>query len=282
MSAWKLVPVEPDSNMAAAATSALSGQASAYPDADYLPDFLMMWKAAIDRAPAPSPPADLEERARPIAEKISADLYDATHAIGQKASYAQVWLSQAIEQAIATFAATLIAETEARCAVKVTRKERPPFRFDDEEEDLPEAHKRLMADALAASDKELSEVSTSETPPLGRSAGQRLDEDDAPLAYAPYPAVTSKPEAGDEERAEHMLQAFDVDMMLSNVDGDKLRGNIAAALTQARTEGRKAGLEDAARTAAIHNQYPIENDFDRGYDKARKDAAEAIRHFGGG
>ncbi|EPZ88388.1 hypothetical protein BURCENK562V_C3063 [Burkholderia cenocepacia K56-2Valvano] len=29
--------------------------------------------------------------------------------------------------------------------------------------------------------------------------------------------------------------------------------------------------------AEIHSQYPITTDFDRGYDKARKDAAKSIR-----
>ncbi|MGS0976171.1 Lar family restriction alleviation protein [Burkholderia glumae] len=36
-------------------------------------------------------------------------------------------------------------------------------------------------------------------------------------------------------------------------------------------------IEQCAVCAAIHSQYPIENDFDRGYDKARKDAARSIR-----
>lgn len=40
------------------------------------------------------------------------------------------------------------------------------------------------------------------------------------------------------------------------------------------------GLEDAARTAAIHSQYPAENDFDRGYGKGAKDASDRIRKLG--
>lgn len=39
-----------------------------------------------------------------------------------------------------------------------------------------------------------------------------------------------------------------------------------------------AGLayEDAATRVVLHCQYPITTEFDRGYDKSRKDAARAI------
>lgn len=40
---------------------------------------------------------------------------------------------------------------------------------------------------------------------------------------------------------------------------------------------RAEALEDAAKAAAIHSQYPIENDFDRGYSKGSRDASERIR-----
>lgn len=40
---------------------------------------------------------------------------------------------------------------------------------------------------------------------------------------------------------------------------------------------RQQALEEAVTRAVIHSQYPIDCDFDRGYDKARKDAAEGIR-----
>ncbi|MDN7724881.1 hypothetical protein [Burkholderia gladioli] len=36
-------------------------------------------------------------------------------------------------------------------------------------------------------------------------------------------------------------------------------------------------IEQCALRAAIHSQYPVETDFDRGYEKARLDAARSIR-----
>lgn len=47
----------------------------------------------------------------------------------------------------------------------------------------------------------------------------------------------------------------------------------AAALAAAEREGMKR----AATFAAIHSQYPIENDYDRGYAQSAKDAAARIR-----
>lgn len=49
------------------------------------------------------------------------------------------------------------------------------------------------------------------------------------------------------------------------------------------TAARDAAKAERARCAlrvALHSQYPIETDFDRGYDKARKDAAETLRTMG--
>ena len=49
------------------------------------------------------------------------------------------------------------------------------------------------------------------------------------------------------------------------------------------TAARDAPAAERARCArrvALHSQYPIETDFDRGYDKARKDAAETLRTMG--
>ena len=46
------------------------------------------------------------------------------------------------------------------------------------------------------------------------------------------------------------------------------------------TAARDAAKAERARCAlrvALHSQYPITTDFDRGYDKARKDAAETLR-----
>ena len=52
--------------------------------------------------------------------------------------------------------------------------------------------------------------------------------------------------------------------------------DIDAQLTAARTEGRREGLREAIRVARIHAQYPVTGDYNRGYDKARKDAVRAI------
>ena len=49
------------------------------------------------------------------------------------------------------------------------------------------------------------------------------------------------------------------------------------------TAARDAAKVERARCAlrvALHSQYPIETDYDRGYDKARKDAAETLRTMG--
>lgn len=46
------------------------------------------------------------------------------------------------------------------------------------------------------------------------------------------------------------------------------------------TAARDAATAERRRCAlrvALHSQYPITTDFDRGYDKARKDAAETLR-----
>lgn len=48
----------------------------------------------------------------------------------------------------------------------------------------------------------------------------------------------------------------------------------AAARDAAKAERARCALR-----VALHSQYPIETDFDRGYDKARKDAAETLRQM---
>ena len=48
-----------------------------------------------------------------------------------------------------------------------------------------------------------------------------------------------------------------------------------AARDAAATERKRCALR-----VALHSQYPIETDYDRGYDKARKDAAETLRAMG--
>ena len=66
----------------------------------------------------------------------------------------------------------------------------------------------------------------------------------------------------------------------------RLRAENAALKREAHTwwaAARDAAKVERARCAlrvALHSQYPIETDYDRGYDKARKDAAETLRTMG--
>lgn len=46
-------------------------------------------------------------------------------------------------------------------------------------------------------------------------------------------------------------------------------------------QGRQAGMHEAAMISAIHSQYPVTTDFDRGYAMARSDAAKLIRERSG-
>lgn len=46
---------------------------------------------------------------------------------------------------------------------------------------------------------------------------------------------------------------------------------------EAARDATKAETERCALVAALHNQYPVTTDYDRGYAKARADAAAAIR-----
>lgn len=52
---------------------------------------------------------------------------------------------------------------------------------------------------------------------------------------------------------------------------------IAASLRTAEKRGRVAGLREARILAVTHSQYPVETDFDRGYEKARRDAGGKIK-----
>lgn len=47
----------------------------------------------------------------------------------------------------------------------------------------------------------------------------------------------------------------------------------------AARDAAKAERESCAQRVALHSQYPIQTDYDRGYDKARKDAAETLRNM---
>ena len=48
----------------------------------------------------------------------------------------------------------------------------------------------------------------------------------------------------------------------------------------AARDAAKVERAGCALRVALHSQYPIETDYDRGYDKARKDAAETLRTMG--
>lgn len=51
----------------------------------------------------------------------------------------------------------------------------------------------------------------------------------------------------------------------------------AHAWWTAARDATKAETERCALVAALHSQYPVTTDYDRGYAKARADAAAAIR-----
>lgn len=62
-------------------------------------------------------------------------------------------------------------------------------------------------------------------------------------------------------------------------DNAKLAREAHTWWTAAR-DAAKAERTRCALRVALHSQYPIETDYDRGYDKARKDAAETLRTMG--
>lgn len=66
---------------------------------------------------------------------------------------------------------------------------------------------------------------------------------------------------------------------------DALEAKNAALAREAHTwwtaarDATAAERERCAQRVALHSQYPIQTDYDRGYDKARKDAAETLRNM---
>ena len=66
---------------------------------------------------------------------------------------------------------------------------------------------------------------------------------------------------------------------------ERLRAENAALKREAHAwwtaarDATAAERERCAQRVALHSQYPITTDFDRGYDKARKDAAETLRNM---
>ena len=78
----------------------------------------------------------------------------------------------------------------------------------------------------------------------------------------------------------------EVSTQAAQAELERLRAENAALKREAHTwwaAARDAAKAERARCAlrvALHSQYPITTDFDRGYDKARKDAAETLRTMG--
>ena len=74
-----------------------------------------------------------------------------------------------------------------------------------------------------------------------------------------------------------------IELETAEHERDILRTANAKLAREAHTwwaAARDAAKAERARCAlrvALHSQYPIQTDFDRGYDKARKDAAETLR-----
>lgn len=66
---------------------------------------------------------------------------------------------------------------------------------------------------------------------------------------------------------------------------ERLRAHNAKLAREAHawwTAARDATVAERERCAlrvALHSQYPVQTDYDRGYDKARKDAAETLRNM---
>lgn len=77
-----------------------------------------------------------------------------------------------------------------------------------------------------------------------------------------------------------------IELETAEHERDILRTDNAKLAREAHTwwtAARDAAKAERARCAlrvALHSQYPITTDFDRGYDKARKDAAETLRTMG--
>jgi hypothetical protein len=71
-------------------------------------------------------------------------------------------------------------------------------------------------------------------------------------------------------------QAAQAELQRLRADNAALRRE-AHAWWEAARNATKAETERCALVAALHSQYPVTTDYDRGYAKARADAAAAIR-----
>ena len=72
------------------------------------------------------------------------------------------------------------------------------------------------------------------------------------------------------------LETAEHERNILRTDNAKLKREAHAWWTAAR-DATVAERERCAQRVALHSQYPIQTDYDRGYDKARKDAAETLR-----
>ena len=73
-------------------------------------------------------------------------------------------------------------------------------------------------------------------------------------------------------------QAAQAELERLRAENARLAREAHAWWTAAR-DAAVAERERCAQRVALHSQYPIQTDYDRGYDKARKDAAETLRNM---
>ena len=77
----------------------------------------------------------------------------------------------------------------------------------------------------------------------------------------------------------------EVSTQAAQAELERLRAENAAlkreayAWWEAARDATKAERKRCATRVLLHSQYPIETDYDRGYDQARKDAAETLRNM---
>jgi hypothetical protein len=83
--------------------------------------------------------------------------------------------------------------------------------------------------------------------------------------------------APDSATLDHIRELATCGMSHGLLADDYCRQILEVLKTAEAAPDREAVIEECAIRAAVHSQYPITTDFDRGYDKARKDAAASIR-----
>ena len=70
------------------------------------------------------------------------------------------------------------------------------------------------------------------------------------------------------------------ELLAEMVKANEVLAREAHTWSTAARDAAKVERAGCALRVALHSQYPIETDYDRGYDKARKDAAETLRTMG--